>query len=185
MCKEVNLFKKMESIVESTMDSYKTDFYEHDKKRLLRCKQENDNTYFWYVRESGTHLFDLHTVFVKDSYCNIMANYWLGYEPKIYKVKVIKIGKKYVYGTMDEISIEEMKSLLDNSLAFNYKDPYSSKINDIRVEYRWYYTGEDGLVNDFIGTLPEMQKHYYKLKTTGKKCEEIVLHSVYNDSMVG
>lgn len=112
--KYINLFKVMEKIVENNMIAYKSDFYIHDKKSLLNSKYKGEKIYYWFVRDTGTHLLDNKMLFNKNSMTNIIAEYFLEYNPLIYKLTIEKVDRKYVYGNIQKLKVQDMYKLLNN-----------------------------------------------------------------------
>ena len=140
-----NLFNVMEKIVDQYVEHYKTDF-EHDKKFLLD-KDREMTEFIWLVRDSGTEILPLKAIMAKGSPANINLQYHLeqGRIIKAYHLKINKIGRKYAYGTIDEVKVlHELKNILRNvyenwqvKLKITYEYEKDNKI-EIESKIDWF-----------------------------------------------
>ena len=51
------LLEKMESIVKKTVKHYQSDFYDYDVSFVRNFDSEKYDSFYWIVRECGTHFF--------------------------------------------------------------------------------------------------------------------------------
>ena len=49
------LIEKMETIVKATVKHYQSDFYDYDVDFIKNFDNEKYDSFYWIVRESGTH----------------------------------------------------------------------------------------------------------------------------------
>lgn len=108
-----NLFNIMAKIVEENMIAYKDDFYVYDKQILLD-KNSSSNTFYWMVRETGTNIFDANKLKYKETFEYTDATYNLKYRKikAIYKIQIEKRGRKYIYGSIEKISIKAFEDVV-------------------------------------------------------------------------
>lgn len=103
--KNINLREKMVELADKKLEHYKTDL-DRDFNIMLD-KEMPLGVYYWYIRESGTHMMPNHRVFVKDDWANTEAIYWAKYKPKIYKINLKERKKKNFFGDIEELKLND------------------------------------------------------------------------------
>lgn len=108
--RKIDLLQAMERLVNMGVQWYKSDFFKYDKPEILK---NGPNTYYWYLRDSGTQLIDAKDLEDKKSHAFIDAKYWLNDTVLIAKLECKEFRKGKVYGTIQLIRREEMKKLIE------------------------------------------------------------------------
>lgn len=105
-----NLFEDMQKIVDNNMENYKSDF-NLDKDFILKSEK---NEFYWYVRRSGTDIFDIDNINFINSEDYTIAKYYLYSEDlHIFKIKVENRTKDEVLGMIEPINKKTFKKILD------------------------------------------------------------------------
>lgn len=102
--KMINLREEMVRLADKKLENYKSDL-QHDFNIMLD-KNNPLGVYYWYIRESGTHMMAEHRVFIKGDWCNTEALYWAGYNPKVYKITLKERKIKNFFGDIEELKLD-------------------------------------------------------------------------------
>lgn len=123
-----NLFDNMKEIADKNLEAYHSDL-EIDKEIMLN--KENGNEFYWYVRKSGTDIYDSRKVQFVGSEDNISANYYIKYDPLlVFHIKIEKRGTKYVYGSIELIKREVFKKMITEEVKIIKEKKVKVTFND-------------------------------------------------------
>lgn len=155
-----NLFEVMQEIVEKNLEAYKGDF-EIDKSIMLN--KENEDEFYWYVRKSGTDIYEAKKVQFMGSEENVSANYYIGYDPlQIFHIKIEKRGTKYVYGSIEPVKREKFKKIITEDVKIIREKKVKVTFNDGSV-IEGQFSGES---RDILnGIMVKNKKEMTDLKT--------------------
>lgn len=143
-----NLFETMQEIVDKNVEAYEKDF---DIDKSIMLDKEGGNEFYWYVRKSGTDIYEAEKIQFMGSEENVSANYYIGYDPlQIFHVKIEKRGKKYVYGSIEPVKKEKFIKLITEDLKIIKEKKVKFTFNDGSV-IKGQFAGESrNIINDVM-----------------------------------
>jgi hypothetical protein len=134
-----NLFEVMQEIIDKNMKDHKEDF---DIDKTIMLNKENEDEFYWYVRRSGTDIYEAEKVQFKESEENISANYYIGYDAlKVFHIKIEKRGTKYVYGSIEPVKREKFEIMITKDVKIIREKKIRIIFNDGFV-VEGQYTGD-------------------------------------------
>lgn len=166
-----NLFDEMSKVLNKYVKHYLSDF-EIDKKILL----ENHKKFYWFLRTSGTDLYDSDYILIKESEEFGSIDYYLSQSrvEAIYEVHVVSTQGDMVLGNMKKIPEKAFRELMKNARSGTDTDKFKMLL-DYAEKPVWEVEGIETFKDYLLRKMKsyEISKDFMNMLLSKKTSEEI------------